>query len=370
MRAGCVRVMGQCDDASIMQLRGVLADALAVPMAEIGSVSAPSLVGVALELEQADVEGLRRCVARNHPSGVPVPVAPPAIGSALEARLDRMMALLGDVASRVGRLESTPQNGSQESPAGTSLPAPQRLEGLYLGVKLTDGTATAVVTNMGPDGATLVVLGRDAFQFVTHADLAQFWTLAVSDERGRADVRPSVLPDPVPTHRESRPRVDAGSVRAIVHDGAAWPSYADEQPDFRPLLVTELERRSPEQVPAATAYRQLLSLTTMVLGNEDDTAVLARVSEFMEYWRVREKLGYQAADAYADALEDPALLPQRMKRAKQAAEAAAAPPSPSAHPRRRSRGGDRGPHARHGFRRKAQSRAGSAGSTKQQGGRK
>ncbi|KAJ9472978.1 hypothetical protein DIPPA_17983 [Diplonema papillatum] len=66
----------------------------------------------------------------------------------------------------------------------------------------------------------------------------------------------------------------------------------------------------------------------MVLGSEDDTAVLALASEFMEYWRVRERLGYQAADAYADTLKDPDLLPQRRKRAKQA-DAAATPSSTS-----------------------------------------
>eukprot|EP00659_Diplonema_papillatum_P018355 gene18355-28295_t len=79
------------------------------------------------------------------------PVAPPAIGSALEVRLDQVMVLLGDVASRVGRLESTPQSGSHKSASKGTVPAPQRLEGLHLGARLTDGTATAVVTNMGPD---------------------------------------------------------------------------------------------------------------------------------------------------------------------------------------------------------------------------
>ncbi|KAJ9447032.1 hypothetical protein DIPPA_29432 [Diplonema papillatum] len=75
----------------------------------------------------------------------------------------------------------------------------------------------------------------------------------------------------------------------------------------------------------------------MVLEGRDDSAVLTRTAEYLEYWRVRERLGYQAADAYAEALDGPDELPQRVRRALQAAETAA---TPSKGPRPRSRAGD------------------------------
>ncbi|KAJ9455518.1 hypothetical protein DIPPA_14679 [Diplonema papillatum] len=235
----------------------------------------------------------------------------------------------------------------QVAGAAQAAALPERLDGLKEGLLLTDGAVTAMVLVVEDESALLGFPGSSDPVSLPHRALARHWRIVdtaaprvrldPSTTAGRPEV--SLEESRQPARAVHRAALDAADVRAVVHDGASWPDRADAEPVFPQLLVTELERRAPENVPASTAYCQLVALTRMLLEGRDDSAVLTRTAEYMEYWRVRERLGYQAADAYADALEDPDELPQRLKRAMQAAETAA---TSSKTQRTRPRSGDGG----------------------------
>ncbi|KAJ9435058.1 hypothetical protein DIPPA_21613 [Diplonema papillatum] len=368
MEKNCRDWFGGFSHHTVEQAKGVIVDLLAVPYAELGKMSATAILGVVTTCMEKDAASTTAAIKKNVTSQTApaTPVVPaPSLSGSVEAKLEEVLSVLSGIANRVGALENKASESTEPQQQAEEFPAPTLMEGLELGAKMTDGTVTAVITDIGLEGVTLVVLGQSTFQPVPHHQLKRFWKLVAAPE-------PAVPPSKayVPEDRNDKRRLDSGSVRAVLHDGASWPVFADDEPGFSQLLLTELGNRAPLQVAAAAAYRQLTDIVRMVLSGEDDGAVLSRIAEQLEFWRVREKLGYQAADAFAGALEDPEVVPQRMKRAKQAAEVAAAAAineaaAPRTHAyRRRSRGGggrERRPK-QSGFRPRSEgSRSGSEG---------
>ncbi|KAJ9455515.1 hypothetical protein DIPPA_10925 [Diplonema papillatum] len=251
--------------------------------------------------------------------------APPPSAGGGDALAQQMAAMVGIVQRLSVSFEEVKKElavvKGQVTGKDQAIAQTERLEGLKEGLMLTDGAVTAMVVVVNDAGARLAFPGNPDSVPIPHRTIARHWRVADSAApKVRLDAsatfrQPGVsLEEARPTARtDQRPTFDAADIRAVVHDGATWPDHADEEPGFPQLLITELERRAPEQIPASTAYQQLVALTRMVLEGRDDSAVLTRTAEYLEYWRVRERLGYQAADAYAEALDGPDELPQRAR---------------------------------------------------------
>ncbi|KAJ9438386.1 hypothetical protein DIPPA_20008 [Diplonema papillatum] len=221
-----------------------------------------------------------------------------------------MMVLLAGLTDKVNRLEA------QDAPIPASR-APTRMEGLDLGVKITDGEKVAVVTNVGPDGATIVVLGTSVFEAVPHMQLARFWKLHGATQEQKSHPNAEEVVD-----AEAGDNVTL-TLKEVALNGSTWVPYADQGPVFRDALVTELERRAPSDIPGATAYGHVLELSAALVGDDPLEDVLERAGEMLEFWRVRSNQGYAAADAFAATLDEAPAMSQRLKKARAAAEKAA-----------------------------------------------
>ncbi|KAJ9444024.1 hypothetical protein DIPPA_00179 [Diplonema papillatum] len=308
MEAACSRLFGACDEQALARAKGVIADVLKVQYSEANKLSATQVVGVVMALHEKDPRSTAEAVANNSP--VPVPtssVPPPSLD--VSQRLDQMMALLVGLADKVNRLEA------QETAVPASR-APTRMEGLGLGVQITDGEKIAVVTDVGPDGASIVVLGTSVFEAVPHEQLARYWKLlSATGKDGQAGLDEAVNTEP----RDCVPL----ALKEVALNGSTWMPYADQGPVFRDALVTELERRAPADIPGATAYGHVLELSAALIGDDPLEDVLERAGEMLEFWRVRSNQGYAAADAFAATLDEAPAMSQRLKKARAAAEKAA-----------------------------------------------
>ncbi|KAJ9456827.1 hypothetical protein DIPPA_00282 [Diplonema papillatum] len=141
-------------------------------------------------------------------------------------RLDQMMILLAGLTDKVNRLEA------QDAPVAASR-APTRMEGLDFGVQITDGEKVAVVTNVDPDGATIVVLGTSVFEAVPHVQLARFWKL----HGAKQEQRPPSAKEAVDA--EARDDVTL-TLKEVALNGSTWVPYADQGPVFRDATVCPL----------------------------------------------------------------------------------------------------------------------------------
>ncbi|KAJ9472812.1 hypothetical protein DIPPA_21548 [Diplonema papillatum] len=223
-----------------------------------------------MALHEKDPRSTAEAVANNSPVRVPTSsVPPPSLD--VSQRLDQMMALLVGLADKVNRLEA------QETAVPASR-APTRMEGLGLGVQITDGEKIAVVTDVGPDGASIVVLGTSVFEAVPHEQLARYWKLlSATGKDGQAGLDEAVNTEP----RDCVPL----ALKEVALNGSTWMPYADQGPVFRDALVTELERRAPADIPGATAYGHVLELSAALIGDDPLEDVLERAGEMLEFWR-------------------------------------------------------------------------------------
>ncbi|KAJ9465636.1 hypothetical protein DIPPA_02251 [Diplonema papillatum] len=213
MEAACSRLFGACDEQALARAKGVIADVLKVQYSEANKLSATQVVGVVMALHEKDPRSTAEAVANNSP--VPVPtssVPPPSLD--VSQRLDQMMALLVGLADKVNRLEA------QETAVPASR-APTRMEGLGLGVQITDGEKIAVVTDVGPDGASIVVLGTSVFEAVPHEQLARYWKLlSATGKDGQAGLDEAVNTEP----RDCVPL----ALKEVALNGSTWMPYADQ----------------------------------------------------------------------------------------------------------------------------------------------
>ncbi|KAJ9458792.1 hypothetical protein DIPPA_24416 [Diplonema papillatum] len=308
MEEACRQILGACDDCALARAKGVVADVLSVEYSEANKLSAPQLVGVLMALRERDPEATALAVAKNSPAPIATASAPPPIDD-VSKRLDQMMILLAGLADKVNRLEA------QDTPVPASR-ALARMEGLDFGVQITDGEKVAVVTNVGSDGATIVVLGTSVFEAVPHLQLARFWKLHGATGKAEQPRAEDVV------HHESRDSVPL-ALKEVALNGSTWMSYADQGPVFRDALVTELERRAPNDIPGTTAYSHVLELSAALIGDDPLEDVLERAGEMLEFWRVRSSQGFAAADAFAATLDEAPAMSQRLKKARAAAEKAA-----------------------------------------------